>query len=183
MPNWPGSTRGALDAVAELPSPRCFPSGFHVAEVEIDPETGATDLIDYTSVDDCGTVINETLVRGQILGGLAQGLGQVFGEACAYDSDGQLLSGSFMDYAMPRADLVGPVKLIVRGVPSPTNRLGAKGVGEAGTVGAMPAAMNAILDALSTARVTRFDLPATPHRIWQVIREAKEEPLDLTGKS
>lgn len=163
---------GALDTVLTRPSPRSFPSGMHVAEVEIDPETGQTRLVAYTSVDDCGTVIDETLVEAQIVGGLAQGLGQVFGEVARYDAEGQLLSGSFMDYPMPRADLLPPVALDLSGVPSPGNALGAKGVGEAGTVGALPAAMNAVMDALACRGVTRFDLPATPHRVWQALRDA-----------
>ncbi len=163
---------GALDTVTELPAPRSFPSGMHVAEVEIDLETGETTLLRYTSVDDCGVAINETLVEGQIVGGLAQGLGQVFGEIAQYDSDGQLLSGSFMDYLMPRADLMPRVDLELLAIPSPGNALGAKGVGEAGTVGALPAAMNAVLDALRRRGVMAFDMPATPCRVWQALREA-----------
>ncbi len=143
---------GALDTVAVLPSPKAYPSGMHVAEVEIDPETGELSLESYVSVDDCGTTLNETLVKGQIWGGLVQGLGQVLGEACHYDADGQMLTGSFMDYVMPRADMVQGVRIILAPVPSPTNRLGAKGVGEAGTVGALPTAMNAVLDALAPDR-------------------------------
>ncbi len=160
---------GALDTVAMLPSPKAYPSGMHVAEVEIDPETGALELIGYVSVDDCGTVVNETLVQGQIWGGLVQGLGQVLGEACHYDADGQMLTGSFMDYVMPRAETVRGVRIILAPVPSPTNRLGAKGVGEAGTVGALPTAMNAVLDALWPAGVRYLDMPATSHRIWQAL--------------
>ncbi|WP_158243121.1 xanthine dehydrogenase family protein molybdopterin-binding subunit [Acidimangrovimonas sediminis] len=157
---------GQLDTMAELPGPRAFPSGMHVAEVEIDPETGACALLRYTSVDDCGTVMNKTLVEGQIIGGLAQGLGQVFGEMAHYDGDAQLLSGSFMDYPMPRADLMHRVDIELRGVPSPGNLLGAKGVGEAGTVGSLPAAMNAVMDALAPEGVAHLDMPATPARIW-----------------
>ncbi len=161
---------GALDSRAELPSPRAFPSGAHVAEVEIDPETGVVELVRYVSVDDCGQVLNETLVRGQIWGGLMQGLGQVFGEQGEYDADGQLRNGSFMDYVMPRADLLRRVDISFVPTPSPGNRLGVKGVGEAGTVGALPAAMNAVLDALRGAGVRTFDMPATAARIWAALR-------------
>lgn len=167
---------GALDTRAELPVPRAFPSGAHVAEVEIDPETGAVELVHYVAVDDCGTVLNQTLVDGQILGGLMQGLGQAFGETCVYGDDGQLLTGTFMDYAMPRADLLGRVSLANRGIPSPTNHLGVKGVGEAGTVGSIPTAMNAVIDALRLSGVSHLDMPATPYRIWQAIQDAKAPP-------
>jgi len=163
---------GGLDSTAELPSPRAFPSGAHVAEVEIDPDTGETELIRYISIDDCGTVLNETLVEGQIWGGLLQGLGQVFGEICVYGEDGQMLSGSFMDYTMPRAELVKRVTIRLLPVPSPSNRLGAKGVGEAGTVGSLPAAMNAILHALEPAGVTHLDMPASAQRVWQALQDA-----------
>ena len=161
---------GALDSCAELPAPMAFPSGAHVAEVEIDPETGITDLVRYVSVDDCGTVVNETLVEGQIWGGLLQGLGQVFGEVCLYGEDGQLMTGSFMDYAMPRADLARHVTVHSVPVPSPTNQLGAKGVGEAGTVGSLPTAMNAVMDALRSRGVAHLDMPASAHRVWQALR-------------
>ncbi len=162
---------GKLDSTAELPAPKCFPSGAHVAEVEIDPATGNTELVRYTSIDDCGTVFNLTLVEGQIWGGLLQGLGQVFGEICSYDSDGQMLNGSFMDYTMPRVDLVKNVSIRMMPVPSPTNRMGVKGVGEAGTVGSLPAAMNAILDALRPAGVTHLDMPATAQKIWAALQK------------
>ena len=162
---------GQLDSKAELPAPKCFPSGAHVAEVEIDPATGITELVRYTSIDDCGVVFNQTLVNGQIWGGLLQGLGQVFGEICSYDADGQMLNGSFMDYVMPRVDLVKNVSIRMMPVPSPTNRMGVKGVGEAGTVGSLPAAMNAILDALRPAGVVHLDMPATAQRVWQALQD------------
>ena len=146
-----------------------FPSGAHVAEVEIDPETGTTELVRYVSIDDCGTVLNRTLLEGQIWGGLLQGLGQVFGERCVYDADGQMLTGSFMDYAMPHADLARRVAIRLLPVPSPSNRLGAKGVGEAGTVGSLPTAMNAMLDALRPAGVARIDMPATSQAVWRAL--------------
>ena len=164
-----GRHPGGLDSKAELRSPMAFPSGAHVAEVEVDPDTGMTDLVRYTCTDDCGTVVNETLVEGQIWGGLLQGLGQVFGEHCVYDEDGQVMSGSFMDYAMPHADLARVVDFHSRPVASPTNQLGAKGVGEAGTVGALATAMNAVLDALRPAGVTHLEMPASAHRVWAAL--------------
>jgi len=164
---------GTLDSTAELPAPISFPSGAHVAEVEIDSQTGTTDLVRYVSIDDCGVVMNHTLVEGQIWGGLLQGLGQVFSELCIYGADGQMLSGSFMDYAMPRADLALDVTIETVLVPSPRNQLGVKGVGEAGTVGALPTTMNAIMDALRAAGVTHLDMPATAARVWQALRDAQ----------
>ena len=160
---------GALDSKAELPAPRAFPSGAHVAEVEIDPDTGTAELVRYVSIDDCGAVMNHTLLEGQIWGGLLQGLGQVFGEVCLYDENGQMLSGSFMDYTMPRADLVKRVTIQTVLVPSPSNQLGVKGVGEAGTVGSLPTAMNAILDALRPGGVRHLDMPASPQRVWHAL--------------
>jgi carbon-monoxide dehydrogenase large subunit len=167
---------GALDSRAELPSPRAFPSGAHVAEVEVDPDTGMTELVRYTSIDDCGAVINRTMLEGQIWGGLLQGLGQVFGEICVYGEDGQMLSGSFMDYAMPHADLVHRVTIDLMLMPSPNNQLGVKGVGEAGTVGSLPTTMNAILDALNPAGVKRLDMPASAQRVWQALQGSALSP-------
>jgi aerobic carbon-monoxide dehydrogenase large subunit len=163
-----------LDTIAEQPAQRAFPSGAHVAEIEIDAETGAVALLRYTAVDDAGVVMNHVLAEGQIHGAVAQGAGQVFGERCVYDpATGQLVTGSFMDYVMPHADLVGEIRLAELGVPSPTNALGAKGIGEAGTIGALPACMNAVLDALRRAGVTQFDMPATPGRLWEAMRTAR----------
>ncbi len=159
-----------LDATSDLAASRAFPSGAHVAELEIDPETGTVALLRYMAVDDCGVVLNETLLEGQILGGMMQGLGQVFGELCVYDEGGQMLTASFMDYAMPRADLLADVVLRDGSVPSPNNPLGVKGAGEAGTTGALPTAMNAVLDALRPAGVEHLDMPASPARIWAAIR-------------
>ncbi|HEY0526822.1 MAG TPA: xanthine dehydrogenase family protein molybdopterin-binding subunit [Stellaceae bacterium] len=170
-----GTVPHPLDTRGELPASRAFPSGAHVAEVEIDPETGVTELLRYVAVDDCGVVLNPTLLEGQILGGMMQGLGQVFGEVGHYDQgSGQLLSGSFMDYVMPRADLLRDVVVRNLCVPSPNNPLGVKGAGEAGTTGALPAAMNAVLDALRPAGVRHLDMPASPLRVWAAIRDAGE---------
>jgi carbon-monoxide dehydrogenase large subunit len=147
-----------------------------VAEVEVDPDTGMTELVRYTSIDDCGAVINRTMLEGQIWGGLLQGLGQVFGEICVYGEDGQMLSGSFMDYAMPHADLVHRVTIDLMLMPSPNNQLGVKGVGEAGTVGSLPTTMNAILDALNPAGVKRLDMPASAQRVWQALQGSALSP-------
>ncbi|MBT4750848.1 MAG: xanthine dehydrogenase family protein molybdopterin-binding subunit [Rhodospirillaceae bacterium] len=153
---------------------RTFPNGAHTCEVELDPETGKVDITNYCVADDVGTVINPLTLKGQIHGGIAQGAGQILMEQVVFDADsGQLLTGSFMDYAMPRADDFGAMKIISNPVPTATNPLGVKGAGEAGTVGALPAVMNAILDALRQAGVTDLDMPATPERVWQAIQEAK----------
>ncbi len=128
---------------------RTFPSGAHVAEVEIDRETGSVEVVDYTAVDDIGNVINHVLADGQLHGGVMQGAGQAFGENCLYDEEnGQLVAGSFMDYVMPRADLIRKIAAVNQVVPAPGNALGAKGAGEAGTTGAAPACMNAVVNAL-----------------------------------
>ncbi len=149
-----------------------FPSGAHIAEVEIDPETGELHVVNYAAADDCGNVCNQTLVEGQLHGGLTQGLGQAIAEHVVYDAQsGQLLSGSLMDYAMPRADNVPPITLIDCGVPSPANPLGAKGTGEAGATGAVPALANAVLDALKRVGVKKLDMPYTSDRIWHAINE------------
>jgi carbon-monoxide dehydrogenase large subunit len=134
-------------------------------------------VVRFTAVDDAGNIVNHMIVEGQMQGGITQGAGQVFGEHALYDPDtGQLLSGSFMDYPMPRAGLVNGLTVHEHPVPTATNPLGAKGVGEAGVSGSLPALMNAVLDALREAGVTHFDMPATPDRIWRAIREAKAGP-------
>jgi carbon-monoxide dehydrogenase large subunit len=159
-----------LVTVSELPIFRAFPSGAHVAEVEIDPETGAVQVLGYIAVDDIGTVLSPVLAAGQVQGGIVQGAGQVFGEHCVYEpGSGQLLTGSFMDYVMPHADLMCRIVIVDRPVPSPTNALGMKGVGESGTIGAAPALMNAIANALRSAGVDHFDMPATPVRVWSAL--------------
>jgi len=151
-----------------------FPNGCHICEVEIDPETGAVALDRYTVVDDIGTVINPLLAKGQIQGGVAQGAGQALMEDVVYDHDsGQLLTGSLLDYGIPRADTMPPVAVDFSPVPSPTNPLGAKGVGEGGTVASTPTVMNAILDALAPLVVTDVPMPATSERIWRAISEHK----------
>ena len=153
---------------------RSFPNGAHIAEVEIDPDTGVVDLLRYTVVDDFGNLLNPMIVEGQVHGGVAQGLGQVLTERVVYDEDGQLLTASFMDYAMPRADDMPMIDFSTEGTPSIYNPMGMKGCGEAGTVGAIAAVTNAVLDALWEEGVRAFDLPYTPHRVWQALNDAKD---------
>ncbi|MEQ1408880.1 molybdopterin cofactor-binding domain-containing protein, partial [Neorhizobium sp. Rsf11] len=163
----------ALDTLASIQPERNFPGGVHVAEVEIDPGTGETRVISYIGVDDAGHVINHTLLEGQMHGGLAQGAGQVFGEQIVYDGEsGQLLTATFMDYFMPRADFMPTPRFFDMPAPSPTNVLGAKGGGEAGTTGALPTLMNAVMDALRRSGVKEFDMPATPYRVWAALNSA-----------
>ena len=151
-----------------------YPNGCHVAEVEIDPATGALQIERYTACDDAGTVVNHIVVEGQIHGGVVQGVGQALCEHAQYDaSSGQLLTGSFMDYAMPRAGIIRAFRTLDHPVPTATNPLGAKGVGEAGATGAPPTVMNAVLDALRPLGVLQFDAPATPARVWEAIDRAQ----------
>jgi len=169
-----GASPHPLDALGEIQLARTFPGGAHVAEVEIDPETGVIRVERYVAVDDCGRVLNHVLLEGQLHGGIVQGLGQVLGEHCIYDrASGQLLTGSFMDYYMPRASVLREAQLYDHPVPSPNNPLGAKGGGEAGTTGAVPAVSNAVLDALQPLGIDLLDLPYTPARIWHAIAAAK----------
>ena len=154
--------------------PSTFPNGCHIAEVEIDPETGETEIVSYVAVDDAGNIVNHQIVEGQMQGGITQGAGHILGEQAVYDAEtGQLLTGSFMDYPMPRAILVNNLQILAHPVPTKTNPLGAKGVGEAGVTGSMPCLMNAIMDALRSAGVTHFDMPATPLRVWRALQAAK----------
>ncbi len=170
---WDGAAH-PLDTNTTLDLAMAFPSGAHVAEVEIDPDTGAARIVNYVAADDCGTIYNHQLVEGQLHGGLMQGIGQVFGEHVVYDPDtGQLLSGTFMDYFMPRADDLAPTALIDCGAPSPANSLGAKGAGEAGATGAVPTLANAVLDALKAVNVRNLEMPYTPHRVWRAIHGAR----------
>jgi carbon-monoxide dehydrogenase large subunit len=160
-----------LDTRAEVETPQSFPNGCHVAEVEIDPETGRVEIVSYVAVDDCGTVLNHVLVEGQVLGGLAQGIGQALMEEVVYAPDsGQLLTGTFNDYAMPRADAMPPVEAAEHPVPCRTNPLGVKGVGEAGTTGSLAAIMNAISDAIPDGRGADMQMPATPEKVWRACR-------------
>jgi len=169
----PGMEPGLYETATYRARSGNFPNGAHVCEVEIDPETGVTKVVGYWVVDDVGTVINPMLVKGQIMGGIAQGMGQVLMEDKAYDAAGQVLSGSFMDYAMPRAENFCTVTIEDNPVPTPTNPLGVKGAGEAGTVGSLSAGVNAIVDALSSFGIRHIDTPCTPYRVWRAIEEAK----------
>jgi carbon-monoxide dehydrogenase large subunit len=154
--------------------PSAFPNGCHVAEVEIDPETGVVQVVRYASVNDFGTIVNPLLVEGQVHGGVLQGIGQALMETARFDEEGQLLTGSFMDYALPRADDAPPaIGIASHEVPATTNPLGAKGCGEAGCAGALVSVTNAIVDALSELGITEFQMPASPERVWRAIREAK----------
>jgi carbon-monoxide dehydrogenase large subunit len=165
-----------LDGVAEGTFGATYPNGCHIAEVEIDPETGATTIERYTAVDDLGNVVNHTLVEGQVQGGVVQGAGQAFGEHAVYDSaTAQLLTGSFMDYVMPRAGWMPDIGVFDHPVPTPMNALGAKGVGEAGCTGSLPALVNAALDALRPLGIRHLDMPLTPARLWTAIRRAGGE--------
>jgi aerobic carbon-monoxide dehydrogenase large subunit len=151
-----------------------FPYGAHVCEVEIDPQTGALKLVRYTAVDDVGRAINPLIVHGQTHGGAAQGIGQALWELCAYDAQGQLLSASMMDYAMPRADLLPSFTTDISEVLTPTNRLGVRGAGEGGTTGALGAVVNAVVDGLAEFGVTHIDMPVTPEKIWRAIHAAQK---------
>jgi carbon-monoxide dehydrogenase large subunit len=150
-----------------------FPGGAHIAEVEIDPETGAVRLVAYTAVDDVGTVINPMIVAGQLHGGIVQGAGQALCESAVYDeTSGQLLSGSFMDYCMPRADMLPHMTTESHSTPCTHTDLGTKGCGEVGTIGSPAAVTNAIVDALSGLGISHVDMPASPNRIWRLIQSA-----------
>ena len=165
----PGLEAGAVFE----PENYTFPYGTHLCEVEVDPETGAVRIVAYTAVHDFGQILNPLLLAGQVQGGLAQGLGQALFEHTVYDGEGQLLSGSFMDYCIPRADDLPDFVFEPWITPSPGNPLDIKGCGEAGAAGSPPAAINALLDALAAVGVTDFDMPATPERVWRAIRAAR----------
>lgn len=157
---------------ATEPVPSAFPNGTHIAEVEIDPQTGKIELVRYSSVNDFGTLVNPLLVAGQVHGGVVQGLGQALLEQAVYDDSGQLLTGSFMDYAMPRAHDVCDIGFVSHPVPAKSNPLGTKGCGEAGCAGGLGSIMNAIVDALAVYGIRHIDMPATPEKVWRAIRDA-----------
>ena len=172
----PGLEPGFSETAAFTPPAVTFPNGCQVCEVEIDEETGAVQIVRHTVVDDVGRMVNPMLVKGQIHGGVVQGLGQALFEELVYDAEtGQLLAGSFMDYAMPRAEDMPLFEVDSHEVPTRVNPLGAKGVGEAGTVGAMPGLVNAVNDALAPLGVRHLDMPFTPARVWRAIRDARAE--------
>ena len=157
------------EAETFAPGQATYPNGTHICELEIDPETGVIELLDYTVVDDFGKVINPLLLEGQVHGGIGQGLGQALLESCAYDPEtGQLLSASLMDYTLPRADNVPNIRFLRREVPCTTNPLGIKGAGEAGAIGAPPAIVNAVVNALTPHGVNHVDMPLTPDTVWRL---------------
>ncbi|MBV8167051.1 MAG: molybdopterin-dependent oxidoreductase, partial [Alphaproteobacteria bacterium] len=176
--------RGGLDLPADLPrsldvkhvhkaAPSAFPNGCHVCEVEIDPDTGVVEIARYHMVNDFGTLINPLMVEGQAHGGVVQGIGQALMERTVFDESGQPLTGSYMDYAVPRADNAVSFGFVSHPVPAKTNILGAKGCGEAGCAGSLPAVMNAVVDALAPLGIRHIDMPATPQRVWQAIAAAR----------
>ena len=170
----PGEEGGLVESGEFTPTAVTFPNGTHICEVEIDAETGATEIVRYSAVEELGRVLNPMIVAGQIHGGVVQGVGQALGEVIIHDNaSGQMLTASFMDYQMPRANEYPEFRLATREVPTAVNPLGAKGVGEAGTVGALGAAMNAINDALAPLGIRHFDMPATPGRVWAAMQAAK----------
>jgi len=170
----PGVEPGLYETGTFAPKQDTWPNGCHVCEVEVDPDTGAVTLVSYVIVDDVGTVINPLTLKGQIHGGVAQGVGQALMEQIVYDGEsGQLLTASFMDYAMPRADTFPDMHVESNPVPTALNPLGAKGAGEAGTVGALPVVINAVADALAPLGVRQLDMPATAERVWRAIQDAK----------
>jgi aerobic carbon-monoxide dehydrogenase large subunit len=172
-----GKTPHPMDCVAEGTFGATFPNGCHIAEVEIDPETGVVSVENYTTVDDVGNAVDHASVEGQVHGGVLQGVGQVLAEHAIYDREtGQLLSGSFMDYPMPRADWMSAIRCDEHPVPTQANALGAKGVGESGTSGALGATLNAILDAVRPAGIADLEMPVTPDRLWRALRDARASP-------
>jgi carbon-monoxide dehydrogenase large subunit len=170
----PGMEPGLDETSFFDPTNFTWPYGAHIAVVEIDPDTGKVDLIRYVAVDDVGNVLNPMIVDGMLHGGIAQGVGQALTEAAVYTDEGQLLSGSMMDYALPTADLFPKFESDRTVTPSPVNELGVKGAGEAGTIAASPAVMNAVIDALSHLGVRHMNMPATSEKVWRAIQDAKE---------
>ncbi|HZF18431.1 MAG TPA: molybdopterin cofactor-binding domain-containing protein, partial [Burkholderiales bacterium] len=163
-----------MDCVAEGQFGATYPNGCHIAEVEIDPDTGVVEVLNYVTVDDIGTVVDHTSVEGQVHGGVLQGVGQVLGEHAVYDTDtGQLLAGSFMDYPMPRADWMRSIVCDEHPVPTQANALGSKGVGESGTSGALGATLNAIADAVRPLGIEVPDMPVTPDLMWRALRDSR----------
>jgi carbon-monoxide dehydrogenase large subunit len=175
MENRPAEVPDTLDSTGDYTAPDMhFPNGCHICEVEIDPDTGKVRIDRYTAVDDVGTVVNPLIVHGQVHGGIAQGVGQALMELGHYDSDGQMLAASFMDYAMPHAHDLPPIKAEFLPVPSPKNPLGVKGAGECGVTGSLAAVMNAIADVLAQVGApTELDMPATPEKVWRALQRGR----------
>ena len=165
--------RLSVDSEGQTDGPS-WPNGTHICEVEIDPETGVTRVVRYTTVDDVGVAINPMLVTGQVHGGVAQGIGQALYEGVTYSAEGQLITASYQDYCIPRADDVPPIEVTLDGsAPCRTNPLGAKGCGESGAIGGPPCIANGVMDALSDLGITSIQTPISPMKIWEAIRDAK----------
>ena len=172
--NMPEGVEAGLEASTFYDPPNfVFPYGTHLAAVEVDPDTGQVDLTRYVALDDCGPQINPVIVEGQVHGGVVQGIGQALWEEAVYDDDGQLVSGSMLDYALPRADGLPEIEVLSTVTPSPHHPLGVKGIGEAGTIASTVTVYNAVMDALRPLGVTTLDMPLTPERVWRAIQEAK----------
>ena len=171
-PTYPANTQPGLVATNYWEPPNfAFPFGAHIVVSEVDPDTGEVAISRYLAVDDCGKVINPLLVAGQVHGGVAQGLGQALYEQVVYDDTGQLVTGEYMDYALPKAAMVPTIETDSTETPSPVNPLGVKGVGEAGTIAASPAVVNSVVDALSHLGVRHIDMPLTPEKIWKLVQQ------------
>jgi len=165
--------RLSVDSEGEVDGPS-WPNGTHICEVEIDPETGVTRVVKYTTVDDVGVAMNPMLVAGQVHGGVAQGIGQALYEGVCYDAEGQLLTASYQDYGIPRADDIPAIEVTLDGsAPCRTNPLGAKGCGESGAIGGPPCVTNGVMDALSDLGIKTLNTPLSPLKVWQAIRDAK----------
>jgi carbon-monoxide dehydrogenase large subunit len=173
--NMPPGLEPGLEATSFFDPPNfTFPFGTHIAVTEVDPETGQVKILRYVAVDDVGRVVNPMIVDGMVHGGIAQGVAQALWESGVYDSSGQLLTGTMMDYALPKADQLPFFETDRTETPSPVNPLGVKGAGETGTIASTPAVANAVMDALAPLGVSHIDLPLTPDRIWRAIRDAKK---------
>jgi carbon-monoxide dehydrogenase large subunit len=172
--NYPKGLEPGLEAAAFFDPPNfVYPVGSHIAVVRVDTETGQVRLERYVAVDDCGRVINPMIVEGQIHGGIVQGIGQALWEGAVYDENAQLLTGSMMDYAIPKADYFPLFELAMTETPTNVNPLGVKGIGETGTIASTPAVYNAVMDALSPFGIGKLDMPLTPERVWRAIQSAR----------
>ena len=169
--------RLSVDSEGEVDGPS-WPNGTHICEVEVDPETGVSRVVRYTTVDDVGIAVNPMLVTGQVHGGVAQGIGQALYEGVAYDAEGQLITASYQDYCLPRADDIPPIEVTLdESAPCRTNPLGAKGCGESGAIGGPPCIVNGVMDALSELEIKTLHSPLTPMKVWQAIREAQAKAM------
>jgi carbon-monoxide dehydrogenase large subunit len=173
--NLPAGMEAGLEATTFYDPPNfSYPFGAHIAVVEVEAETGRTVLKRYVAVDDCGPQINPIIVEGQVHGGVVQGIGQALWEECVYDENGQLLTGSLTDYAIPRADMLPDIEVLSTVTPSPHHPLGVKGIGEAGTIASTATVYNAVIDALAPLGVTGLQMPLTPERVWRALQEQKK---------